>query len=432
MPNPLREFEEARRMLVRGTAAAKAGDVEEARRYLKWMLGVPSTSDQKADAYFWLSEIASTREEKRDHLETALAYNGAHHRARKELAILDGKISPETIIDPDSYSQPVPADPQTVNGDRFVCPNCGGRMTFSPDGESLVCEYCQQARTNDKQTEIEETEFIVGISTAAGRSKALATRSFECRACGAVFLLAPETLSLTCPHCESAYSINKSEMRELVPPEGIIPFKFQAVEALKLAREWVRQTHSPKKAPHFTPRTGIYLPAWTFDVAGYVGWRGRIHEEDAIINVSGKEVIDYDDIFVPASAPLPPYYEELLVQFRAADVVPYDQDYIANWLAETYKISMSDAALEARSQAFKDAKKTLARKDELRRISGLKFTSDEMILTSFKLVLVPVWIGHYSLNGDSHDLTINGYNGTVFGPKPPGKLRKLADWLLGD
>jgi hypothetical protein len=428
----MREYEEARRMLVRAVAATKAEEFKEARRYLEWMLTIPSTSDQKSDAYYWLSVISHDPDEKRSHLQSALGYNGAHHRARKQLAILDGKIKQDELIDPDRYRQPVPEDPQAVEGERFGCPNCGGKMAFSPDGARLVCEYCEQGNPGQQQDRLQETDFVVGISTAGGRNKAVATLSFECRSCGAVFLLAPETLSLTCPHCDSAYSISKSETRALIPPEGIIPFKFAAVEAAKLARSWFRKTYSSKKSAHISSFTGIYLPAWTFDVAGYVGWRGQVYEDDSILNVSGKEVILYDDIFVEASAPLPPYFQQLLKQFTAGDVRPFGPEFTASWLAETYTISMSDAALEARSLAFKDAKKTLARKDELRRISNIQFTSDEIVMASFKLVLVPVWVGHFSVNSETHDLTINGHTGTVYGLEPPGKLEKLVTWLLGD
>lgn len=432
MPNPLREYEEARRMLVRGMAAAKAKELREARRYLEWMLTIPATSDQKADAHYWLYEISEDTEEKRAHLQFALGYNSVHHRARKALAILDGKIDQDSLIDPDSYRQRLPADPQSVDGERYVCPNCGGRMTFSPDGESLVCEYCQQANNNQRETELNETDFVVGISTAAGRNKAVATLSFECRACGAIFLLPPETLSLTCPHCDSAYSIRKSETRELVPPEGIIPFQFDAVEAARKARGWFRTAYSAQKAAHISRFRGLYLPAWTFDVAGYVRWRGMIHQEEQYIEVTGKEVISYDDVFVAASAPLPPFFDQVLEQFTAKDVVAYDPEYTANWLAETYKVPMSDAALEARAAVFTHARQKLSQKEDLRRISRLRFASDEITMESFKLVLVPVWIGTFTLESVIHDLTINGFTGTVFGPKPPSRLEKFADWLLGD
>ena len=91
---------------------------------------------------------------------------------------------------------------------------------------------------------------------------------------------------------------------------------------------------------------------------------------------------------------------------------------------------MSDAALEARSTAYNDAKKKLTRKEKLRGVSGLRFASDEITLASYKLVLVPVYLGHFTFNAETHALTINGMTGTVFGPKPLGKLKKFAKWLM--
>ena len=273
---------------------------------------------------------------------------------------------------------------------------------------------------------------MVGMSTAVSRNKAVATLSFECTACGAVFLLPPETISLTCPHCDSAYAVKETESRELIPPEGIIPFKFEAEEAEKKARSWVQKQFSAKKPPRLTTITGIYLPAWTFDLAGYVRWVGSEVENEVFCEVSGKEIISYDDIFVPASAPLPPYLKLVLAEFEAADVLPYKPEYTATWLAESYKISMSDAALEARLLAFTDAQKKLRKSDKFRQITGLRFASDEIIIASFKLVLVPVWIGYLRFDGKVQDLMINGMNGTVYGPKPPGRIQKFAKWLLAD
>jgi DNA-directed RNA polymerase subunit RPC12/RpoP len=432
MPNPHREYEEARRMLVRAVASVKAGEIETAERYLHRILGIPSTSDQKADTYYWLAEISKNPEEKRGHLKISLGYNSTHHRARKALAILDGKINPAEMINPDSYRQPVPDGPLAADGERFVCPQCGGRMIFSPDGESLVCEYCEEEKISAGIIGIQEIDFVVGMSTAVSRNKALATLSFECKACGAIFLLPPETISLTCPHCDSVYAINETETRELIPPEGIIPFKFDAEEAEKLARGWVKKQFSLSKVPRLAALTGIYLPAWTFDISGFVGWKGTEYENERFYEISGKEIISYDDIFVAASAPLPAYFNELLAEFSAQDVLPYKAEYTANWLAETYKTSMSDAALTARLLAFTDSQKMLSRQEKLRHVSGLRFTSDEMMIASFKLVLVPVWIGHIKIDRQDHELTINGSSGRVFGPKPPGKLQKLAQWLLGN
>ena len=48
----------ARSLLVRGIAAAKAKDVDEARFFLEWLILTECTYEQRADALFWLSEIS--------------------------------------------------------------------------------------------------------------------------------------------------------------------------------------------------------------------------------------------------------------------------------------------------------------------------------------------------------------------------------------
>ncbi len=421
--------------MVRARAAIVAGENSSARRYLERFLNLPSTHDQKADAYYFLSEIARNDEEKRGFLESALAHESGHHRARRSLAILDGKLNPAEIINPDTFSPQIPAEPQSREGDRFECPNCGNRLTYSPDGHSLVCEYCQQQSGEDEDASLTEYDFIVDMARAQGHQKAQATQSFECKACGAVFLLAPEAISLTCPHCDSAYSITQSEIRELIPPEGIIPFAFDSNAAEKLLRTWIKKNDSKRADAYIEPFSGVYLPAWTFDVGGNIRWTGYVISHDDgedYIPVKDERNVHLDDVFVAASKPLPKYFNSLLDEFDAKDVRPFSPKYIANWMAETYKIALSDAAIEGRSRAFQLAKEVTTRKSRLGNVKNLSFYSDQLMILSFKLVLVPVWMGHYSMDGERFDVLLNGKTGEVYGEKSPGVLRKWVNWLLDD
>ena len=74
--------ESVRALLVRGVAAAKTGqarDKEEARFYLEWVLRRDdATSDQKASAWLWLSQIEDDPKKKRDCLENVLAWDPAN------------------------------------------------------------------------------------------------------------------------------------------------------------------------------------------------------------------------------------------------------------------------------------------------------------------------------------------------------------------
>jgi len=103
-----------------------------ARRQLERAINLAEDRTLLADAWFWMSESNNDPNEKRTMLESALAYDLHHAQARRSLAILDGKLAPNEIIDPENLSQTQPNSPQDSATERFICPKCGGKMTYAP------------------------------------------------------------------------------------------------------------------------------------------------------------------------------------------------------------------------------------------------------------------------------------------------------------
>lgn len=184
-------------LLVRGIAALRAREPEEARRYLEWVLRVDATPEERVDALYGLSEIAADPAEQRGYLEQILSDQPFNPRARRKLAILDGRLDPADVIDPDRLIQPSiqpPIDPNDVQ--RFACPRCGGRLTYAPDGLSLVCESCESGQRLAAPRPPEPTsqpgkDYLLALATARGHLSAQTTRAFTCGSCGASFLLPP-------------------------------------------------------------------------------------------------------------------------------------------------------------------------------------------------------------------------------------------------
>ncbi len=133
----------ARDLLVRGAAAARAKEFAEARRYLEWALRMEPTTGQRVEIFYWLSESTADPAEKRRLVEEALAYNPGDMRLRRSLALLNGELKPAELVDPDRIAAPTPGESAPFDARRFTCPQCGGRMTYTPDGQSLTCEYCE-------------------------------------------------------------------------------------------------------------------------------------------------------------------------------------------------------------------------------------------------------------------------------------------------
>lgn len=124
-----------RELMVRGIAAAKAGDRDEARFYLEWALRRDPDDEQEMEIYLWLSDVYEGEAKRRECLEMVLARDIYHPQARRKLAVLEGRLDPDEIVDPDQMAQP-----QETR--RSSCPDCGGPLFFSPDGGRQHCERC--------------------------------------------------------------------------------------------------------------------------------------------------------------------------------------------------------------------------------------------------------------------------------------------------
>jgi tetratricopeptide (TPR) repeat protein len=117
-------------LLRSGIIDAKTGNRESARRYLDRAIYISNDHDVLAEAWFWMSEVLDDKQEKRKALENCLAHDLRHARARRSLAILDGKLKANEIINPDKL--PLASEGlHAANAERYMCPKCGERKGFS-------------------------------------------------------------------------------------------------------------------------------------------------------------------------------------------------------------------------------------------------------------------------------------------------------------
>jgi DNA-directed RNA polymerase subunit M/transcription elongation factor TFIIS len=423
-----------RDLLVRGIAAAKSNEKEQARFYLEWALRLDPSTEQVVDANFWLSEISDDPEEKRNYLEEVLVNQPNHYQARRSLAILDGRLNPDDIVDPNQLPRNPIAAQGPVQAQRFVCPNCGGRLAYAPDGKSLVCEHCQATKELDRLDREEMgaesgQDFTIALATARGHTKPVTTRTFECRACGAVYIIAPQTLSLTCPYCASVYVVEHTETRNLIPPEGIIPFVLSKGRATKLAQRWLI-SQELTSGVRLDPFQGVYFPVWAFTLSGLIPYTYWEDDDDSSPK-TGQKLLSYPNILIPASDKLPDEYIEEIDGFDLDQLVSYDNAYLANWPAETYQITLSDASLEARWKTLEMARPAIAREINSQ-FRNLNIDSSKLLIETFKLILVPLWVTRYRSQGSAHLLLVNGQTSSVWGATLARKVPSWLSRLVGD
>ena len=300
-------------LLRNGIIDAKAGHRESARRYLDRAVYMSNDHDVLAEAWYWMSQVVDDAVEKRKALENCLAHDLQHARARRALAVLDGKLKADEIINPDQLPL-APASLHAANADRFMCPKCGGRMSFAPDGEALVCEYCSrnQKFSVAQPGTANEKDFIIAMATARGHGKPLNQQVFHCEGCGCEFILPPNQISYTCVYCGSPHVVNWESEEELLAPDGIIPHAFDQQRAIKLLVEWVESNQIKPEKKVALPR-GVYLPLWSFDLGGVLDYVGEKVDDSEIqfnsrhkkmVRVKDSYPVQVNDLPIPASRKL--------------------------------------------------------------------------------------------------------------------------------
>ena len=411
-----------RDLLVRGIAAAKAQDKDEARFFLEWVLRLDPPLEERLEALYWLSEASNDSIRKRDCLEEILGRRPTDFRARRSLAILEGRLDPKAIINPD---QPFPSSGETeeeTSAQRFVCSKCGGRLVYTPDGQSLTCEFCdlQEAIPNLAEPTRSEPddEFTVAMATSQGHSIPVTIRSFECRACGAKFLLAPQALSTDCPYCTSIYVLDTSESKSIRAPDQIIPFKIDLSRAQAILAAWFVSWRIPAKSQAAVLQ-GRYLPVWNFSLSGSVSWLTNSIIGEHWSSSESQKYVSFAGILIPATQSIPEQFLDGNYGFDLSEISRYDAVFLANWPAETYQLTLSDASLKARWEAIKRVR-TMALHEKAASMDDLKINSKDLIITSFDLLLLPLWFAQFQYRGEQYLAYINGQNGMLLG-KPPGK-----------
>jgi DNA-directed RNA polymerase subunit RPC12/RpoP len=436
-------------LLQEGIFRIRSKEYEQARRYLERALDAADDLETRARASYWLSVITPDAKEKRQLLEDALAIDPVYPQARRALAILDGRLKPEQIVDPEAVPAPAPGTAE-VQADRFTCPQCGGRMTYSADGRSLVCESCQSREQLGTAAQSKEDDFFIAMASGLGQRKPVSMVTFQCQGCGASFILAPQELSATCAYCGSAHVVATRERRELLEPDTIVPMAIDQEQAAQALVGWVKKKGITPRVKVLPPR-GLYLPVWVFDILGNIPWSGVQTSSDQSGYIPGAEEIllsttlgvssrhkepisgvfpvHYDHVCVTGMHRLAELLVKLIPEFDLRSAPAYDPRYLSGWPAEIYEVSMADASLEARKIAVEQVRREI--KSELAHVQEPHYSPSDIEVTGFKLALVPVWVAEIPLKDFIYYVMINGQTGTVCGWFPARGFWGWLDTQLG-
>lgn len=387
----------------------KAKDFSLARRYLERAIDMADDGETRTWANYWMSYICTDPLEKRKYLEDTLANDPLHPEARKALAILDGKIKAGEIVNPDALeSQSL--ETQSSKADRFACPKCGARMVFDGDGRTLVCEHCSRNQSLSSAAPQFEQDFILAMATGKGHRTPVAVKTFNCQGCGAQFILPPQDISVVCAYCGSPHVVVGT--KELVEPDSIVPMAFNQRQAALFMVKWVEKRKIKPEGQVQAPR-GMYLPVWTFDIFGNIPWSGTVYRNKRQVAVAGEKNVSFNDISIPGAAKLADLLPKIILGYDTSNAPAYDPRYLSGWPAEVYETAMSDASLDARKLAVERSRSQL--QSEMGQVNDLSYSTSNISIMSFKLVLIPLWYTTYPAEGRDFRVVINGQTGKVHG-----------------
>jgi predicted RNA-binding Zn-ribbon protein involved in translation (DUF1610 family) len=414
-------------LLKEGILHYKSKENDLARRFFERALVAAGDLQTQVQAYYYLSLIVDDPRLKREYLEETLAIDMGHPGARRALAILDGRLSPSEIVDPDRLPAPVPGT-QGVQASRFTCPKCGGRMFYDPDGTSLVCENCNLPQGLDTSIPSAEQDFIVAMANGKGFRKTISIKTFKCQGCGATFMLLPSELTVVCAWCGSVHVIAVDKARELVPPDAVIPIAVSQKQAVLHLWQWLVKKRIRPQGTIDLPR-GLYLPCWVFDLIGSLSWSGKESRNKTEVPIFSQSPAQFNDVGVPGSPILGSLFPELLPEYNLATAPAYDPRFLAGWPAQVYETTMADAALEARRLSVERIRRDIRAAHG--NVTDLRYNTSTISVTAYRLVLLPVWVADYSFENRSHRAVINGQTGNVHGKIPRHVLKGLLEGLLG-
>jgi tetratricopeptide (TPR) repeat protein len=414
-------------LLREGILHYKVKEFNTARNYIERALENADDQETRAQANYYLSLLSEDPIQKRKYLEETLAIDMTHAEARRALAVLDGKLKANDIIDPDGMPVPVTGS-GTVIADRFTCPKCGGRMVFSPDGAALICEYCDQNRPLSTTAGTMEKDFIVAMANGSGQRNPVAFQTFRCQGCGATFFLAPDEISATCAYCGSVHVIAMDEKLQLIEPDSILPMAFDQNQATRHLADWV-DTMKISPQEQVQVQRGLYLPIWTFDIIGSIPWNGMVYRDKQDVPVSGQKDITSNDVRILGSKKLAELIVETLPEFDLSHATAYDARFLAGWMADVYDLPMAEASLEARQIVVEHMRAIIHQ--EIGQVHNLGYSTSGVLVSGFKLILVPVWVTDIKIYNKNWRALINGRTGSIQCKIPEHGMAGWLDNMLG-
>lgn len=344
--------------------------------------------------------------------------------------------------------------------DRIICKNCGAEIYWSPDTDSLKCEYCDtEYQPSDFYNENPDTakasyqaiddamkEAALHMASADDDSVSKDLTAYQCTYCKATLVTAKSTIATTCPYCGKSLTITEKLVGDKLPGK-VAPFKVNKENALELFDVYARRSFlTPgnfRQKRIIEKIKGVYIPFWLFNIdneaQAKLNCSNSIHVKqgnDRVTTIS-KYAVDItvlaDFINLPSDA-LTHMSDELMdaiEPFDYDDMRDFNSGFLAGFYTEEYDIGQKDN-LERVITRVQNATKEQIRKEsgtyQVKTIAAYRSRQHNVKAT---YALLPVWLINIDYLGKKYIYAINGQTGKIAGKLPMSVGRESIAFALG-
>ncbi len=333
-----------------------------------------------------------------------------------------------------------------VSAEQYSCAQCGAKLDFAPGTTAMKCPYCGfESQIAPSDVQVTELDYRTYLEKSADEKQTQEAKRVKCNQCGAETTMSANATADMCPFCGANLVFSESVSR-LIKPEGLLPFKVSQREAFDKFRQWIQGLWFAPGGLKQYARTeaklaGVYIPFWTYDsdtTTAYQGERGDYYytNETYTTTENGQTVTrtrrvrhtrwtptsgtvwnNFDDILILAGKSLPRKYADRLEPWDLANIVPYTDEYLSGFRAESYQVSLSEGFEEAKG-VMASAIDTSIRQDIGGDEQQIHSRQTQYGSITFKHILLPVWLTAYRFKEKIFRILINARTGEVQGERP--------------
>ena len=328
------------------------------------------------------------------------------------------------------------------------CPNCGADLHYDPNGLCLKCSHCDTsvaiAGTKADEVSFETLPEEDPYDIQGGGN------AYRCQNCGADTVYQGYDIAPACPFC-GASNIVKEDCIPGLRPNGILPFSRSKEDIVPCYKQWMKKkAFAPRKLKkNFMAEQvqGVYLPVFTFDSSVHANYNGRLGKRRTRtvrrngktytetytewFYVSGAVSRQVDDLLVEACSSLNQKEMSEIEPFDTANSVQFDSSFFVGFKATRYNRGINESWQIAKGIINDWLYADVKRRYNADVVDYINLDTRHFN-TSYKHLLVPVWMCAYTYRKKRYGFIINGRTGKVAGkaPKSPWKIFALVLGIL--